>query len=67
MNDHEKDAVWKIDPWGWAGMLLVGVVLSAMFYDGAKELVRIWSEREEYSYGFLIPAISLFLVNLWSY
>ena len=33
-----------------------------MSYDGLKELLRAWNNQEEYSHGFLIPAIVIFLV-----
>ena len=47
--------------------VLVGAVLALagiglMFADALVELERLWSRREEYSHGYLIPLISLFLI-----
>jgi len=42
---------------------LACVLLFAAFHQGLLELGKIWSNREEYSHGWLIPLISAFL--LW--
>lgn len=33
-----------------------------LYFDGLKQMVSWWSNREEYSHGFLIPIITLYLV-----
>ena len=45
-------------------LLLLGVLLAiAAFWGGLSELVGRWYNQEEYSHGFFLPLISLFL--LW--
>ncbi|WP_186764659.1 VPLPA-CTERM-specific exosortase XrtD [Comamonas flocculans] len=45
-------------------LLLLGVLLAiAAFWGGLSELVGRWYRQEEYSHGFFLPLISLFL--LW--
>jgi exosortase D (VPLPA-CTERM-specific) len=44
-------------------LLVIAVsLLIFIFYDGLAEMVRRWSSSEEYGYGYLIPAISIFLI-----
>jgi exosortase D (VPLPA-CTERM-specific) len=45
-----------------AGVLLVSATLAFMFADGMSELLRIWSRKEEYSHGFLIPIVSALMI-----
>lgn len=47
---------------GWASLAAVAALVTIIFFDGLAELVHIWSGREEYSHGFLIPVISAFLI-----
>lgn len=37
-------------------------LLMVVFYDGLKEMVRIWTVKDQYGHGFFIPVISLYLV-----
>jgi exosortase D (VPLPA-CTERM-specific) len=59
---NDNPVAWKETPWIWASIFLVAALLGFIFYDGLKELVKVWGEKEEYSYGYLIPFIALFLV-----
>ncbi len=43
------------------GLVLSGLVL--MFYDGIEYMFRIWTIKEEYSHGFLLPLITIYI--LW--
>lgn len=54
--------VWK-EPLAWWIMLvsLAALVVFA-FSDGLKELLRVWNAKEEYSYGYIIPLITAFLI-----
>ena len=54
--------VWKETGWIWATLLALSLLLLFTFYDGLRQLVIIWGSREEYSYGYLIPVITLFLI-----
>lgn len=64
MNESHatQGVLWKLGARGW--MLLGGVALlfAVLYWEGLRELVKIWDGKEEYSHGFLIPLISLFLV-----
>ena len=45
----------------WAGLVLASLIVLFTFRDGARLLVEIWGSKEEYSFGYLIPFISLFM------
>ena len=57
-----NDTWWKMAPLAW--FMIGGAVFSLGFvaFDGLKAMVHMWESREEYSYGYLIPFISAFLV-----
>ena len=53
---------WRLSP---AASLLLVVTLAIagwLFFDSLSAMVAGWSEREEYSHGFLIPIIAAYLV-----
>lgn len=54
--------IWKFTPGLWIFGIVALVLIAAAFHSGISVMVRIWGEREEYSYGYLIPFITLFLV-----
>ncbi len=54
--------VWRLPVSFWAAILVICVVTGFVFYDGLKWMVIFWMRKEEYSHGFLIPAITLFLI-----
>lgn len=54
---------WKLSPAVWTLFSAVVVLLVVVFYDGLNVMVSQWNHKQEYSHGFLIPAIALFL--LW--
>ena len=54
--------IWKETPWIW-GLLGISLLLMLiLFNEGLSFLVNRWQYREEYSYGYLIPFIFLFLI-----
>lgn len=54
--------VWRLGPRGWALLLLgLGASLHAA-RTGVADLLFRWQTMEEYSYGYLIPFVALFLV-----
>lgn len=57
-----EGVVWRETPWIWALALLSVSLLAVSFFDGLSVMVDTWDAKEEYSYGYLIPVISLFLV-----
>lgn len=56
--DQNKPSIYILSLWG-AAVLLLGLSLG----DSLLMMVDIWTTLEEYSHGFFIPAISLYL--LW--
>lgn len=60
-TDNEL-VVWEYAPLAWISGVIVCALLGFVYYDGIKDLVRIWNSREEYSYGYLIPFVTFFLI-----
>ena len=58
----EKLTAWKQTPWIWGSFIFMAAVLGFVYFDGLKDLLRMWNTKEEYSYGYLIPVITLFLI-----
>ena len=57
-----QSPIWKETKWIWGTIVVMGAMLGFAFYDGLKEMVRVWGTKEEYSYGYLIPFLIIFLV-----
>lgn len=53
---------WQISGLAWGVVALVTVTLSMAFAAEAAGLFNAWQTQEEYSHGFLIPFITLFLI-----
>lgn len=60
--DNNPLVVWKESPLIWLTLACVAGVIGFIFFEGLTELERIWELKEEYSYGYMIPFISLFLI-----
>lgn len=56
------DIVWRESRFLWAFISCVVVLLLASFTSEAISLYTAWQTQEEYSHGFLIPFIALFLI-----
>ncbi len=48
----------------WMAFGLMAVLLALLFQDGLTSMLAAWSSKEEYSHGYLIPIITLFLIWL---
>ena len=59
--NQEKVVVWKETMWVWGSLAIVAALLLSIFFSGLSQMVSVW-EREEYSHGFLLPFIALFLI-----
>lgn len=46
----------------WAIATVISVAAFAIYFQGIEFMVRWWKGREEYSHGFLIPVITLYLI-----
>lgn len=60
--DGNGNIVWKESVVVWLSFVVVAALLGAVFFDGLKEMVRVWGVKEEYSYGYMIPFITLTLI-----
>lgn len=57
-----EKVVWKESGLVIGLLLSASLLLGIIFWDGLKEMVRVWGAQEEYSYGYIIPVITLFLI-----
>jgi len=54
--------VWKESPVFWILTSVFLALLGFIFYDALAEMEHIWSIKEEYGHGYIIPAITVFLI-----
>jgi exosortase len=53
---------WRtVKPFGWQGLLLVGVLL-ALYAPALRILLEQWYHDPDYSHGFLVPLLSAYLI-----
>ena len=63
MSINVKSAmVWKEPLVWWISLMGVSAIVIFAFSDGLKDLLRVWETKEEYSYGYIIPVITAFLI-----
>ncbi len=55
-------ALWKTSPVQWALLALALAALILYFYPALEFMVATWQQVEEYSYGWFVPVISVFLI-----
>jgi exosortase D (VPLPA-CTERM-specific) len=55
--------LWRASLPVWCSLALAAALLFLVFEAGIRELLVVWDTRPEYSYGYIIPFVSLFL--LW--
>jgi exosortase D (VPLPA-CTERM-specific) len=60
--DNNQLVVWKESKLIWLTFACVAGLIGFIYFEGLLELERIWQKKEEYSYGYLIPFITLFLI-----
>ena len=53
---------WKTDSRNWLLLAAIAAIGVVIYYDSLKLMVQWWSNREEYSHGFLIPIITAYLI-----
>lgn len=57
-----NSVIWKeTRPW-WTALIISLALIGVTFFEGLRFLVQVWGSSEEYSYGYLVPFISLFFV-----
>jgi exosortase D (VPLPA-CTERM-specific) len=59
MSTHA--AVWREPPLTWAALAAAFALAVFLFFDGLQLMVHWWG-RDEYSHGYLIPLVVVFLV-----
>ncbi len=62
MTEQHKQVLWRFS--GPALIAILGAVLFTLFLfrDSLGYMVDVWGAKEEYSYGYILPFISLFLI-----
>jgi len=58
---QQNISLWRVSTFGWAGTFVALFLIGFLFYDGIQFLLDQWN-LPEYSYGYLIPLIAIFLV-----
>ena len=58
----DNPVVWRFPLSFWISVIVICVITGVVFYDGLEWMVMTWARKEEYSHGFMIPAITLFLI-----
>lgn len=59
---HNEHYIWKFSTALWVFTFVVLALLGATFHTSIGQMIYVWNVREEYSYGYMIPFISVFLV-----
>ncbi|MCW8856269.1 MAG: VPLPA-CTERM-specific exosortase XrtD [Kangiella sp.] len=59
---ENKINIWKETPVIWVLLSIFAALLGYIYFDGFIRLVDVWEKQEEYSFGYLIPFITLFLI-----
>lgn len=62
MTEKNQLPIWKES----STLIVMGLVAFALlvfiYYEGLEYMVELWSTREEYGHGYIIPFITLFLI-----
>jgi exosortase D (VPLPA-CTERM-specific) len=58
----DNQIVWVTSARVWLFVFFAVALLGVIFYVGIREMVIVWNTSEEFSYGYLIPFITLFLI-----
>lgn len=62
MDWQGKPNLWRLSIASWVVMAVALIMAIIAGYEGVAEMVRRWQVSEEYGYGFMIPAIAMFLI-----
>lgn len=57
-----RPALWTQGPAFWAVLLVAFALTGAIFFSPLKEMIRVWDTSKEYGYGYMIPALTAFLI-----
>ncbi len=53
--------VYTLRPTQWVFVVVAAISVLFTFRDGVRILLDVWGDKEEYSFGYLIPFIALFM------
>ncbi|MGH8548531.1 MAG: hypothetical protein ACRERU_08025 [Methylococcales bacterium] len=59
---QEAEELWKPSIPLWLLLIAAFGVSIVVFSDGIEMMIGRWTSQEEYSHGFMLPLISLFLM-----
>src|SRR5262249_53958875 len=54
--------VWRLSPAAWALVAAAVASLALSHYESLVRLYGVWTEREEYGFGLVVPFVAAFLV-----
>lgn len=60
---NQPEIRWTMASWDRVILGSVMALLLVAFFPGLRDLEQVWATQEEYSYGYLIPVVTLYL--LW--
>jgi len=55
-------SVWKESHLFWGVLGFSFLLLFVIFFDGLKDMARVWEVKEEYGHGFILPVITILLI-----
>lgn len=59
---EKQQIIWKEPLYFWGLLFVTLALLGFIFYDALYEMEHIWSIKEEYGHGYMIPFISMFFI-----
>lgn len=62
VGSRETPEYWTQQLYGWFFLLFSFALTAFVFLDGVEHMVDVWNGKEEFSHGYFIPLISIFLV-----
>ena len=54
--------VWRLSPAAWGLVAAAVASLALSHYESLQRLYSVWTEREEYGFGLIVPFVAAFLV-----
>ena len=61
-SNEQATPYWKLSAGWWLALVLAGGLLGAAYLESIRDLIYVWGVREEYSFGYMIPFITGFLI-----
>ncbi|MCK4708318.1 MAG: exosortase, partial [Gammaproteobacteria bacterium] len=59
---EKQQVIWKEPLYFWGLLFAIFALLGFIFFDALSEMEHIWSIKEEYGHGYIIPFITIFLI-----